>query len=56
MNDELREMTLRRVSAEELRKAAERSGLRSMYDDGILKVKMGLTTLDEVIGVTGQEE
>lgn len=55
MNDELRELTLRRVSASELRKAAEKSGMRSMYDDGILKVKMGLTTLDEVLSVTGEE-
>ncbi len=55
MNDELRELTLRRVSAEELRKAAERGGMRSMYEDGILKVKIGITTIDEVISVTGQE-
>ncbi|HOM26918.1 MAG TPA: GspE/PulE family protein [bacterium] len=54
MNDELRDLTLRRVSAEELRKVAEKSGMRSMFDDGVLKVKMGLTTLDEVISVTGE--
>ncbi|MCM8785584.1 MAG: GspE/PulE family protein [Candidatus Omnitrophica bacterium] len=54
MNDELRDLTLKRVSAEELRKAAEKTGMRSMYDDGVLKVKMGLTTLDEVISVTGE--
>jgi len=56
MNDELRELTLKRVSASELRKAAERAGMRSMFEDGILKVKMGITTLDEVISVTGQGE
>jgi type IV pilus assembly protein PilB len=54
MNDELRDLTLKRVSADELRKVAERAGMRSMFDDGILKVKMGLTTLDEVVSVTGQ--
>ncbi|MCM8767243.1 MAG: GspE/PulE family protein [Candidatus Omnitrophica bacterium] len=54
MNDELRDLTLRRVSADELRRVAEKSGMRSMYDDGVLKVKMGLTTLDEVISVTGE--
>ncbi len=54
MTDELRDLTLRRVSADELRKVAEKSGMRSMYDDGVLKVKMGLTTLDEVISVTGE--
>ncbi|MCM8772562.1 MAG: GspE/PulE family protein [candidate division WOR-3 bacterium] len=56
MNDELRELTLKRVSASELREAAIKAGMRSMYEDGILKVKMGITTLDEVISVTGQEE
>jgi type II secretion system protein E len=55
MNDELRELTLKRVSASELRKVAEKSGMRSMFEDGILKVKMGLTTIDEVISVTGEE-
>jgi type II secretory ATPase GspE/PulE/Tfp pilus assembly ATPase PilB-like protein len=34
---------------------AEKSGMRSMFDDGVLKVKMGLTTLDEVVSVTGEE-
>jgi type IV pilus assembly protein PilB len=56
MNDELRELTLRRVSADELRKAAEKAGMRSMFEDGMLKVKMGITTLDEVVSVTGQGE
>ncbi|MCD6220810.1 type II/IV secretion system protein [bacterium] len=54
MNDELRELTLRRVDAATLRQAARRAGMRTMYEDGIEKVKMGITTLEEVESVVGE--
>ncbi|MEN8142222.1 MAG: ATPase, T2SS/T4P/T4SS family, partial [Thermodesulfobacteriota bacterium] len=37
----------------ELKKVARDSGFRNMYDDGIEKVRKGLTTLSEVIRVAG---
>lgn len=55
MNDELRELALRRVSASEIRQTCIRTGMKSMFDDGIEKVKRGLTTLEEVISVVGEE-
>ena len=54
MNDELRELTLKRVSAAELREAAKRAGMRLMIEDGFEKVKRGITTLDEVYAVVGE--
>ncbi len=54
MNDELRELTLKRVDAATLREAARRAGMRTMYEDGIEKVKMGITTLEEVESVVGE--
>ena len=30
----------------------EESGSKSMYEDGIIKVKQGLTTIEEVLRVT----
>lgn len=54
MNDELRELTLKRVDAAILREAARRAGMRTMYEDGIEKVKMGITTLEEVESVVGE--
>ena len=54
MNDELRELTLKRADAATLRKAARRAGMRTMYEDGIEKVKMGITTLEEVESVVGE--
>jgi type II secretory ATPase GspE/PulE/Tfp pilus assembly ATPase PilB-like protein len=55
MNDELREMALRRVSASVLREAAERAGMVSMLADGFEKVRRGLTTLEEVFSVVGEK-
>lgn len=54
MNDELRELALRRASAVELREAAKKAGMKFMVEDGYEKVKRGITTLDEVYTVTGE--
>jgi type II secretory ATPase GspE/PulE/Tfp pilus assembly ATPase PilB-like protein len=54
MNDELRELTLRRASVSELRQAAIKNGMKLMFDDGIRKVRLGITTMDEVLTVTGE--
>jgi len=55
MNDELRELTLRRVGTAELRAVARKAGMRMMVEDGYIKVKQGITTLDEVYSVTGEK-
>jgi type IV pilus assembly protein PilB len=55
MNDTLRELTMRRATAEELRKEARRLGMSTMRDDGFRKVKLGITTIQEVIDVAGEE-
>ncbi|HOL22022.1 MAG TPA: GspE/PulE family protein [bacterium] len=55
MNDELRELTLRRVGTAELRAVARKAGMRMMVEDGYIKVKRGITTLDEVYSVTGEK-
>ncbi len=54
MNNELRELSLKRASASELREAAKKAGMKLMVEDGYAKVKRGLTTLDEVYAVTGE--
>jgi len=48
----LRQMILRGVSTADLRKTAEQEGMRSLRDDGIIKLKRGLTTPDEILRVT----
>lgn len=53
MTDELRELTMRGASAEELGAAARREGLGSMRADGLAKVRAGLTSIAEVTRVVG---
>jgi general secretion pathway protein E len=52
MSDELRALVAERADSATLRKAAIRSGMRSMQTDGIQKALAGLTTPDEVLRVT----
>jgi type IV pilus assembly protein PilB len=48
MNNELRELAIVRAPAGELRKAARASGMRTLLEDGKLKVFNAVTTPDEV--------
>ena len=49
-------MIYHNVSIVELRKKARGDGMRSMRNDGFRKVLAGITTLDEVLMVTTEEE
>ncbi|HOL66718.1 MAG TPA: ATPase, T2SS/T4P/T4SS family [bacterium] len=55
MNDQLRTLTLKRATADELRRAAEAAGMTGMREDGLEKVRRGITTLEEVFSVVGEE-
>ncbi|MBM3212649.1 type II secretion system protein GspE, partial [Candidatus Poribacteria bacterium] len=56
MNDELRDMTYREVPTTEIRKVARKNGMRTLREDGWLKVTRGITTIEEVRRVTAEEE
>ncbi|MBA7623316.1 Type II secretion system protein E [subsurface metagenome] len=49
MSEELRRMLLTGASAGQIRAQAKEAGMVSMWRDGMLKVKAGITTPDEVI-------
>jgi len=49
MDDELRRLVLRNANSREIREQAIKSGMRTMLNDGMLKVKEGITTPDEVL-------
>ncbi len=51
MNSRIRELTFQGASTQELRKEAISLGMTTLYDDGILKVCKGITTIDEVFRV-----
>jgi general secretion pathway protein E len=52
LNDELRDLVVRRASAGDLKKAALARGFVTLRKDGLRRVAAGLTTLDEVWAVT----
>ncbi|MFA6172530.1 MAG: GspE/PulE family protein [Kiritimatiellales bacterium] len=52
VTDTLREMTAEHCSDTVLRKAALDGGMESLAHNGMMKVKNGITTLDEVLRVT----
>lgn len=48
MNSELRELAFNRAPTTQVRKAARASGMRTLVEDGKIKVLRGVTTLEEV--------
>jgi type II secretion system protein E len=54
-NDEIRLMASERRGTNEIRKAAIASGMRTLRQDGWLKVARGVTTIEEVLRVTKAE-
>jgi len=52
LNDELRNLILARADAVKLAACARRNGMRTLREDGWMKVPLGLTTADEVLRVT----
>jgi type IV pilus assembly protein PilB len=52
MSTQVREMTFRGESTEAVRKLARKQGMRTLFEDGMIKALKGLTTLDEVLRIT----
>lgn len=55
LDDEIRDMILRRTSADQIREKALKSGMEMLFDDGMDKVIAGLTTVGEVLRTTKAE-
>lgn len=52
MTEAIEDLTLNRASNLEIQNQAQKEGMLTMYQDGILKVINGITTLDEVLRET----
>lgn len=50
---ELQELVLARATAERMRALVDSQGGRTLREDGLLKARAGLTTVEEVVRVTG---
>ena len=53
---EIRQLILRNASSDQIRDAATRGGMRTLADDGWRLVRMGITTVEEVLSVTTAKE
>ncbi|CAA6805133.1 MAG: General secretion pathway protein E, partial [uncultured Thiotrichaceae bacterium] len=51
INDDIRRRVLNHADAGVIQEEARNSGMRTMYEDGLLKALQGVTTLEEVLRV-----
>jgi type IV pilus assembly protein PilB len=51
VSEEIEKLTVERISSEEIKKVAVEQGMITLRHDGLEKVRMGLTSLDEVFRV-----
>lgn len=56
MNNTLRELAFNRAPLNEIRRAARSTGMRSLLEDGKLKIRNGITTPDELVRITQIQE
>ncbi len=56
VNEDIRELILHKASAYQIKKKAQGLGFRTLREAGIEKVKLGITTPEEVLRVTEMEE
>ena len=55
-DNEIRQLILKNASSDLIRDAARRAGMRTLAEDGWRLVRMGLTTVEEVLSVTTAKE
>ncbi|MFQ5753762.1 MAG: GspE/PulE family protein, partial [bacterium] len=55
VNDEIRDLTLKNVSSDLIKKAALKGGMCSLRQDGLMKAMKGMTSLEEVFRVTNAD-
>jgi len=56
MDPTLRELAFNRAPLAEIRQAAKASGMRSLLEDGRIKIRAGITTPDELVRITQAAE
>jgi type II secretory ATPase GspE/PulE/Tfp pilus assembly ATPase PilB-like protein len=54
-DEDIRNAIMARSSTDDIRKLAYKAGMASLKDDGIEKVKNGVTTVEEVLRVTEED-
>jgi len=54
MDDTLRGLMMQTSDSTTLRKAAMERGMKTLREDGVRKIRAGITTVEEVLRVTGE--
>jgi type IV pilus assembly protein PilB len=52
INDEITKKITEHATANEIKTAAQKTGMITMFEDGLIKAKMGATTISEILRVT----
>jgi general secretion pathway protein E len=52
MTDSIRRLIMQKATSGEIHDMAVQQGMRTMYQDGLIKCLQGVTTLEEVLRVT----
>ena len=55
-DNEIRQLVLKNASTDQIREAAQRGGMRTLAEDGWRLVRLGVTTVEEVLSVTTAKE
>jgi type IV pilus assembly protein PilB len=55
MSSTIREMSFKGEPTMNLRRVARKQGMRTLFEDGMIKAIKGLTTLEEVMRITQHE-
>jgi general secretion pathway protein E len=56
VNDTIQRLILEKKESHMIKEAARKNGMRTLREDGWMKVKQGVTTIPEVLRVTQEEE
>ncbi len=52
VNEEIELMAAKKAPTERIREVAKAHGMRTLREDGLLKAKLGITSVEEVLRVT----
>jgi type II secretory ATPase GspE/PulE/Tfp pilus assembly ATPase PilB-like protein len=56
LDNEIRQLVLKSASSDQIRDAARKQGMKTLAEDGWRMVRMGMTTVEEVLSVTTAKE
>ncbi|MFH1823956.1 MAG: ATPase, T2SS/T4P/T4SS family [Candidatus Firestonebacteria bacterium] len=56
INEHLKKLIVQRAITSVIKSSAKESGMRTLRDDGWEKIKSGMTTIDEIVKVTQEDE